>query len=113
MVEVSKFLSPDAKKEVLVFFDQGMGDASSEPSAPVAEIVGILKSMDDDMSKDLAEMQKQEKTDFTNYGELKAAKLQEIQAATAALISKEKRSGAVAVSLSESKHALEDSTSEK
>jgi len=113
IVEVSKSINPDSRVKVLQFLDAGLGDAVEGPSAPVAEIVGILKSMEDSMTSDYGAMKTDEATDVTNFATLKAAKLQEISAATQAIITKEKRSGAVAVSLSQNTDALGDATEEK
>merc|ERR1712094_90402 len=65
------------------------------------------------MASDYATLKSDETTAFTNFGTLKAAKEAEISAATAAIITKEKRSGAVAVSLSENTDSLGDATEEK
>lgn len=92
--------------------DQGLGDAVDEPSAPVAEIVGYLKSMEDTMMSDYNTMKKDEVQAFNDFNTLKAAKQQEIGAASESIITKEKRSGAVALSLSQNKHALDDATKE-
>jgi hypothetical protein len=113
MIEVSKNISPDSRVKVLQFLDTGLGDTVEGPTAPVAEIVGILKSMEDSMTSDYAALKSEETSAVTNFASLKAAKMQEIKAATDAIITKEKRAGAVAVSLSESTDSLGDATTEK
>lgn len=113
-VEVTKYLSSDARSGVLAFLDQGSEFSSSESvQAPQSgEILGILKSMKDEMEKDLKDLQAQEQTDFNGFQDLKSAKLTEIDINAKAIISKDKRIGALALEVSESKHALEDATEE-
>merc|ERR1719217_872863 len=57
-------------------------------------------------------MQDREKADFESFNELKAAKTQEIDVNEKAIISKDKRIGGLALSLSEANHALEDAKEE-
>jgi hypothetical protein len=113
-VEVTKYLTSDARSGVLAFLDQGSEFSSSESvQAPQSgEILGILKSMKDEMEKDLKDLQAQEQSDFNGYQDLKSAKLTEIDLNEKAIISKDKRIGALALEISESKHALEDAEAE-
>jgi hypothetical protein len=113
-VEVTKYLTSDARSGVLAFLDQGSEFASSESvQAPQSgEILGILKSMKDEMEKDLSDLQAQEQKDFAGFSDLKSAKLAEIDINGKAVISKEQRIGALALSISETKHSLEDSEEE-
>merc|ERR1719310_1604762 len=113
-VEVTKYLSSDARSGVLAFLDQGSEDSSSESvQAPQSgEILGILKSMKDEMEKDLKDLQAQEQLDFNVFQDLKSAKLTEIDLNEKAVISKDKRIGALALEISESKHALADAEKE-
>lgn len=114
MIEVSKFLKSDDRAGVLAFLDQGTQDEVQDSvQAPQSgQILGILKSMKDEMESDLKSLQTQETTDHTNFNDLKAAKSAEIKTATDSVIAKEKRLGAVALDLSEGNHALEDATEE-
>merc|ERR1719265_659820 len=70
-------------------------------------------NMKDEMEKDLGELQAEEKKDFEGFNDLKAAKTEEISINEKAVVEKDKRIGALAVELSEAKHALEDATEEK
>merc|ERR1711939_697468 len=54
-VEVTKYIDNDARSEVLAFMESGEG--SEQTSQGAGEILGILKSMQDEMMKDLKEMQ--------------------------------------------------------
>jgi len=110
-VEVTKLVSNDERTEILSFLDQGSDEQSQSQGA--GEILGILKNMKDEMEKDLADLQAQEKTDIESFNELKAAKVEEISLNEKAVIEKEKRTGTVALQLSEDGHALEDATEEK
>jgi len=114
-VEVTKLLGNDDRSNVLAFLDQGSDDQDSSNTQTQAsgEILGILKNMKDEMEKDLADLQAQEKRDHESYNELKAAKVNEIGLNEKAVITKEKRVGALALQLSEDGHALEDATEEK
>merc|ERR1719160_270817 len=114
-VEVTKLLGNDERTSVLAFLDQGSDEQSGENTQSQAsgEILGILKNMKDEMEKDLGEMQASETKDHESFNELKAAKLEEISLNEKAVIEKEKRTGTVALQLSEDGHALEDATEEK
>merc|ERR1719281_1386622 len=68
--------------------------------------------MKEEMEKDLAEMQADEKSDHETFNELKASKTEEISINEKASISKDKRIGEIKLSLAEGKHALEDAQEE-
>lgn len=109
-VETTKYLSNDMRTSVLAFLDQGTGeDAGETVDAPgTSEIVGIMKQMKEDMSKDLAELKSQEAQDAATYTELKQAKTAEIDVNEKAILSKDKRIGTLKLSIAEAGHALED-----
>jgi len=111
-VEVSKFINNDDRSAVLAFLDEGDSAGDASQSRGAGEILGILKNMKDEMEKDLGETQASEKAAHEGFNELKAAKEQEISINEKSVISKDKRIGAIAVELSESNHALEDSKEE-
>jgi len=112
MVEVSKYISSDDRTGVLAFLDQGEDEGESVQAPQSGEILGILKNMKDEMQRDLADMQAQENTDRENFDDLSASKKDEIAINEKAVIDKDKRTGALALSLSEGKHALEDAQEE-
>jgi len=112
VIEVTHYLTPDKREKVLNFLDDGLGDGTGQPSPGVAEIVGILKSMKDTMTSDLSTMTSAEQSAAQGFSELKAAKETEIKTCTEAIIAKEKRSGDLALSLSQNKDALDDSKDE-
>jgi len=113
-VEVTKYLSSDTRSGVLAFLDAGseVAAGNSVQAPQSGEILGILKSMKDDMEKDLAELQAQEEKDFNAFQDLKTAKTSEIDINAKAIISKDKRVGELALEVSESKHALADAEEE-
>jgi len=112
VVELTHYLTPGSREKVLNFLDDGLGGSQSEPSAGVAEIVGILKSMQDEMVKDLDEATADEKQAALGFGELKDAKEQEIKVAGEAITAKEKRTGDLKMSLVMDKNSLEDAQDE-
>ena len=90
----------------------GLGDSTGQPSAPVAEIVGVLKNLKDQLSSDLESSTSAEQSAAQGFADLKAAKVQEIKTSSDAIITKEKRSGELALSISQNKDALEDAKDE-
>jgi len=112
-VEVTKILSNDERSGVLAFLDQSSDESDGSQSGASGEILGILKNMKDEMEKDLADLQAEEKKDFEGFNDLKAAKTSEISINEKSVITKEKRLGALALEISEAKHALEDAEEEK
>jgi len=112
MISISKFLRNEDRSNVLAFLDQGEEEGEAVQTKGSGEILGILKNMKDEMEKDLKELQKDEQMDLNNFNELKAAKEQEIDLNQRAIITKDKRSGALALELSEDNHALKDAKEE-
>lgn len=110
MIETTSYLQADARTGLLAFLDQGMGDDLSEgveiPSS--GEIVGMLKSMKEEMERDLAETESNEKSAAATFADMSASKNKEITVAKDSIISKDKRLGALAVEQSENKHSFED-----
>merc|ERR1719310_2566718 len=89
-----------------------MEEGEGEHTQGAGEILGILKSMKDEMEKDLKELQEQAASAHNSFNDLKAAKTEEISINEKSVIEKEKRIGALALELSEGKHALEDAKEE-
>merc|ERR1719298_104166 len=85
---------------------------SSESTGASDQIVGILKAMKDDMEAELKEAIAQEEKSIAGYGDLKASKEKEIEMATEAIETKMARAGELAVSVVQTKDALEDTTEE-
>merc|ERR1719398_105547 len=76
------------------------------------QIVGILKAMKDDMEAELKEAIADEEKAVAGYGDLKASKEKEIEMATEAIETKMGRAGELAVSVVQTKDALEDANEE-
>jgi len=85
---------------------------SGSASAPgTSEIVGILKEMKDEFSRDLNGIVEKEEQRKRGFEELSAAKKKQIAAATVAIEQKTQRSGELAVKIVEGKNDLKDTTS--
>jgi predicted nucleic acid-binding Zn-ribbon protein len=83
--------------------------AAKSGYAPASgEIVGILKTMKDEMTVDLNEATASENAAIAALEELSAAKLKEIDALTASIESKTARSGELAVKHAEMMNDLDD-----
>merc|ERR1719271_1401326 len=85
---------------------------SSESTGASDQIVGILKAMKDDMEAELKEAIEAEEKAIAGYGDLKGSKEKEIEMATEAIETKMARAGELAVSVVQSKDALEDALEE-
>jgi len=95
------------RKNVLAFLDQS-GDYVPQSG----QIVGILKNMKDEMEADLKAAIADEEKSIAGYGDLKASKEKEMEMASEAIETKTARSGELAVSVVQTKDALEDTTAE-
>jgi len=95
------------RREALAFLED-----SSESTGASDQIVGILKAMKDDMEAELKEAIAAEEKSVAGFGELKASKEKEIEMATEAIETKMGRAGELAVSVVQSKDALEDANEE-
>merc|ERR1719156_138971 len=95
------------RREALAFLED-----SSESTGASDQIVGILKAMKDDMEAELKEAIADEEKAVAGYGDLKASKEKEVEMATEAIETKMARAGELAVSVVQSKDALEDANEE-
>jgi len=95
------------RREALAFLED-----SSESTGASDQIVGILKAMKDDMEAELKEAIADEEKAVAGYGDLKASKEKEIEMATEAIETKMGRAGELAVSVVQTKDALEDANEE-
>jgi len=103
---VAENLSSYEKEGLLSFL--GVGGPYGDYNPASGEIVGILKTMKDQMDSDLGGIVKTEEDAQRNYEELKGAKTAEIKAASSAIEKKSVRSGELAVSVVEAKNDLKD-----
>merc|ERR1719456_1870048 len=102
----------DYERSQILSFLSGKQNPFGDYSSQSGEIVGILKAMKDEMDKDLGGAVTAEETAAAGFQELAAAKKAEIAAAGAAIESKTKRSGELAVSIVNTEDDIEDTTSE-
>jgi len=102
---VGKLDMQDADRQDMMAFLSG----STEYSPASGEIIGILKTMHDEMSKDLADGQATEKAAVTAFEELMAAKKKEVNALSKMIEAKLTRIGDVGVEIQQMKNDLGDS----
>merc|ERR1712139_96652 len=95
------------RRNVLAFLDQS-GDYAPQSG----QIVGILKAMKDDMEASLKEAIADEEKAAAGYADLKSSKEKEVEMATEAVETKTARAGELAVSVVQTKDALEDTIAE-
>lgn len=110
VIEVTPYLQTEERSGLLAFLDQGSGDdLSASVEAPSsAQVVGMLKTMKEEMERDLEETEGKEKMALATFNDMASSKEKEISVAKDSVISKDKRLGALAVELSENTHAHED-----
>merc|ERR550537_1702679 len=77
-----------------------------------AEILGMLKSMKDELSRDIAQLEKDEAAAVAGFTDMKASKEKEIEFADESIESKKERVGTLAVEIVKNKDAVEDSLAE-
>merc|ERR1719163_906186 len=94
------------QEQDLVSFLSGTQGEEYAPSS--GEIVGILKTMHDEMTAEFAEEKKAEDAAIAAYDELMAAKTKEVNALTKAIEEKMKREGELAVAIVQMKNDLGD-----
>merc|ERR1719214_193162 len=106
-VSISDADLSDVDRDTLTSFLAG-GAGNGERYVPQSgEIVGILKQMSDEMTKDLKEITEQENAAKANSEEMQAALVKEIAAHTKAIEEKTERIGNSAVENVNMKHDLE------
>merc|ERR1719456_533169 len=95
------------RRDVLAFLEQ-----SSDYAPQSGQIVGILKAMKDEMEASLKEAIADEEKAVAGFADLKGSKEKEVEMATEAIETKTVRAGELAVSVVQTKDALEDTTEE-
>merc|ERR1719247_627981 len=100
------------QRSVVTSFLSGGQNPYGDYHSQSGEIVGILKTMKDEMDKSLNGAVSDEETAAKGYEELAAAKKEEISAASAAIESKTQRSGTLAVTITTTKGDVKDTTNE-
>jgi len=102
-------MDPMDRRNAVAFFEQSSEDTTAGASD---QIVGILKAMKDDMEAELKEAVADEAKAVAGFADLKASKEKEIEMATEAIETKMARAGELAVSVVQTKDALEDEQDE-
>jgi septal ring factor EnvC (AmiA/AmiB activator) len=95
----------DGDREDVLDFLQGKG-------AGGGEILGMLKAMKDELSRDIAALEKDEAAAVKGFGEMKASKEKEIEFADESIESKKERVANLAVEVVQLKDEIEDSAAE-
>jgi len=102
-ISVSADMAPADRDLLASFLSEG------ENYAPKSgEIVGILKTMKDEMEKDFADASAEESSAIADFDSLVASKKKEIEALTKAIESKTMRVGELGVKIAEMENDLED-----
>merc|ERR1719421_2669074 len=107
LAESSSYLSDFDRKAVASFIEQ-TGDYVPQSG----QIVGILKSMKDDMEADLTKSTADEEAAVKSFADVKASKEAEISAADEAIRTKTARSGELAVTTIQTADDIEDTQKE-
>jgi len=104
---VSTQIVTGGDKKMVEAFLQGGENAPGS-----GEILGMLKSMKDELSRDIASLTKDEEAAVSGFTSMKASKEKEIEFADESIESKKERIGALAVSVVQLKDVIEDSAKE-
>merc|ERR1740127_452721 len=102
-LSVSANMIPADRDLLASFLSEGEGYAPKS-----GEIVGILKTMHDEMTKDFADVTSEEEAAISSFESLVAAKKKEIEALTKAIESKTARVGELGVKIAQEENDLED-----
>jgi len=95
----------DTDKQAVLSF---LGGKQGEADPGTETVVGILKTMEDEMKQGLSEANAGEKENEATYGALMAAKKKELKAATKMIEEKLQRVGQLATEIENMKNELED-----
>merc|ERR1719253_1160753 len=102
-ISVSANMASSDREALASFLSEG-----SSYSPKSGEIVGVLKTMKDEMEKDFADASSEESSAKSDFESLVASKKKEIDALTKAVESKTMRVGELGVKLAEMENDLED-----
>merc|ERR1719443_1010901 len=102
-ISVSAEMASADRDLLAAFLSEGQNYAPKS-----GEIVGILKTMKDEMEKDFSDASSEESSAIASFDSLVASKKKEIEALTKAIESKTMRVGELGVKLAEMENDLED-----
>merc|ERR1719476_282326 len=105
---MEKVILPDETRQELLAFLSGSSSEEYEPQS--GQIVGILKQMEEEMDKALADARSAEEEDIKSYDSLMAAKTKEVDALTAQIEKEQTRIGNLGVEIAGMENDVEDTT---
>jgi len=111
IIEVSRFLTPANREKVLEFLDAG-SEAPGEMSSGVAQIVGVLKGMKDEISQNMIDDKNEEHQAKEDFKAMKESKLEHVGVLEKTIADKKKRAGDLRLSLAQDHDALLDAETE-
>merc|ERR1719463_962303 len=97
----------DGSRQEVTSFLQG---STSGPGS--GEILGMLKAMKDELSRDVAALEKDEAAAVAGFTDMKGSKEKEIEFADESIESKKERVGVLAVEVVKGKDVIEDTAAE-
>merc|ERR1719379_3279443 len=98
-IHTSQQMTDGNRKDVLSFL------AGETPGS--GEILGMLKSMKDELTRDIASLTKTEEAAVKGFADMKASKEKEIEFADESIESKKERVGTLAVEIVQLKNDIE------
>jgi chromosome segregation ATPase len=112
LVSLAQGIEDSDERETMLALLQGKQNMFGDYSSQSDSILGMMKSMKDEMDKDLAEMISDEEAAAAGFVQLQDAKKQAITASSSAIESKTQRSGELAVQVVTTQDDLEDTTAD-
>merc|ERR1712129_490107 len=103
---MEKAILPDETRQELLAFLSGSNSEEYEPQS--GQIVGILKQMEEEMDKALADAREAEEDAIKSYDALMEAKTKEVDALTAQIEKEQTRIGDLGVEIASMENDLED-----
>merc|ERR1719229_2182221 len=103
---MEKAILPDETRQELLAFLSGSNSEEYEPQS--GQIVGILKQMEEEMDKALADARAPEEEGIKSYDALMEAKTKEVDALTAQIEKEQTRIGDLGVEIASMENDLED-----
>jgi len=103
---MEKAVLPDETRQELLAFLSGRSSAEYDPQS--GQIVGILKQMEEEMDKSLADARQAEEEAIKAYDALMEAKTKEVDALTAQIEKEQTRVGDLGVEIASMENDLED-----
>merc|ERR1719197_797583 len=103
-LQASQEITDDDRQDIVAFLE-GKAPGSGE-------ILGMLKAMKDELSRDIATLTKNEEAAVAGFADMKASKEKEIEFCDESIETKKERVGTLAVEIVQLKNDIEDSAEE-